>query len=101
MIRTHGPASGHGMDCFGCHVLTLSIGAPVFEAHYNWSIGQYVNNDREYRDGLKRAAERNSIATGLTHTYEPRYPGDTTVPYPQADQPLEDRAKLIADGGTP
>ena len=99
MIRTHGAASGHTADCFGCHVLTLSIGAPVFQPHYNWSLGEYVNNDREYRDHLKRAAERNSQATGLTHEYEPRYPGDTTVPYPDADGALEDRAKLIRDGG--
>jgi hypothetical protein len=81
----------------------LSIGAPVFQPHYNWSVGAYVNNDREYRDELKRAAERNSEATGLTHTYEPRYPGDTTVPYPDGDagQALEGRAKLLHDGSNP
>lgn len=100
MERTHG-IGGHPSDCFGCHVLTLSIGAPVFEPHYNWSVGAWVGTDREYRDQLKRAAERNSQATGLTHEYEPRYPGEVSVPYPdgEAGQALEDRAKLIRDGG--
>lgn len=79
---------------FGCKIKTLSIGGPVFQSHYNYSVGAYVNNDREYRDELKRCAERNSISTGVNHSYEPRYPGDTQ-PIREADQVLDDRARNI------
>lgn len=95
MIRTHGRTHFTPETCFGCCVLTLSIQpTPCFQPHYNYSVGRYVNNDREFRDALKYRAEQNSIATGLTHDYEPRYPGETE-PIREADGVLDDTARNL------
>lgn len=72
-----------------------------FQPHFNWAVGTYVRNEAEYRDELKRCAERNSIATGTDHVYEPRMmsevkPFDT----PEAQQALENRAKVLTDRST-
>jgi hypothetical protein len=84
-----------GPNCFGCRVKTLSVqSGPVFREHYNWSVGQYVNNDKEYRDALKKCGERNSIATGLDHDYQPRYPGETS-PIREADGVFDDTARNL------
>lgn len=91
------PHTCTGPNCFGCKIKTIQVqSGPVFKPHYNWSVGSYVNNDQEYRDQLKRCAERNSIATGLDHDYEPRYPGETQ-PIREADQVFDDTAKKIRD----
>lgn len=100
MIRTHGVTHFSPKSCFGCKVLTVEIApTPAFQPHYNHSVGAYVNNQREYEDKLKYHADYNSEATGITHTYEPRLPGDVPLPYPDADsgQAWEDRTKLIKD----
>lgn len=47
------------------------------DAHYNSSVGEYVRNDREFRDALKRKSEANSVATGIDHNYVPVDPYDT------------------------
>jgi hypothetical protein len=85
--------------CFGCKVKTLQIqSGPVFRPHYNWSVGKYVETDSQYRDELKRCAESNSIATGVEHDYQPRYPGETE-PIREADGVLDDTARRIRDSG--
>jgi hypothetical protein len=76
--------------------LTTNLTPGQFQAHYNWAVGAYVNNEQEYRDQLKYCAERNSIATGVDHNYEIRYPGDTQ-PIREADQVLDDRARNIRE----
>lgn len=71
------PHTCTGPGCFGCKVKTVQFAAtPAFQPHYNWSVGAYVENDKAYRDELKRASERNCVATGIDHDYQPRYPGD-------------------------
>lgn len=97
MTRTHGITHFDPDLCEGCKISTLSFGAPVFKPHFNWAVGQYVNNDREYRDALKSCAERNSLSTGLDHNYEPRYPGEVE-PIREADQAVEDHLRAKADG---
>jgi hypothetical protein len=67
-------------DCFGCKVKTLQFQAtPAFQPHYNWSVGKYVETESHFNDELKRCGERNSVATGLDHDYQPRYVGDREV----------------------
>lgn len=87
-------------NCFGCKLRTLQFAAaPAMQPHFNHSVGQYINSDREFRDALKRSSERNSIATGIDHDYQPRYPGDTEVPHPggEAGDALEKTIQLTHD----
>ena len=44
--------------------------------HFNNTLGSYVNNEREVRDGLKRAEEAQAIATGFDAKYEYVSPAD-------------------------
>lgn len=94
MIRTH--HGQHGADCFGCKVRTVQLGTPAFHPHFNHAVGEYVSNDAQFRDALKRGSERNTLATGMDHDYEPHYPGD--IPAPTSDtEILETRARFIHD----
>lgn len=95
MKRTHGSTHFTPDTCFGCQVLTLSI-QPVrcFQPHFNYAVGKYVNNDREFRDALKRRGEQNSIATGLDTDYQPRYPGETE-PIREADGVFDETARRL------
>lgn len=40
-------------------------------AHYNPSVGTYVQNEREFRDELKRASDEASARTGMPHNFVP------------------------------
>lgn len=42
-----------------------------FQDHYNMSVGRYVHNETDFRDGLKKASETQTLRTGLEHHYEP------------------------------
>jgi hypothetical protein len=66
----------------------------VMRPHFNYSVGRYINNDREFRDALKRRGEQNSLATGLDTDYQPKYPGETE-PIREADGVLDDTARNI------
>jgi hypothetical protein len=82
-------------SCFGCKIKTLQLqSGPVFQPHYNYSVGSYVNTKQDYVDALNRCADRNSEVTGTLHSYEPRYPGDNE-PIRSADQVLDDRNRNI------
>lgn len=39
--------------------------------HFNTSLGKHVNNEREYRDGLKEASERASARAGHEMNFSP------------------------------
>lgn len=39
------------------------------QAHYNPSLGHHVSNSREFKDGLKRASDEESLRTGMSHNY--------------------------------
>ncbi len=91
-MRTHGVTHWAPESCPGCRYKTVMFPAsnPTFEPHFNHAVGRYVTSDRDFRDALKQCAERNSVATGMDHNYEPRYPSDMRqVPYPEADEVLE------------
>lgn len=101
MRRTHGVTHFDPSGCFGCRITTVGFGRPAFEPHFNWSVGQYVRNEREYRDALKVCEERNSLATGTDHHYEARDMRDVQ-PFTdhESTQALENRAKAIRDQST-
>jgi hypothetical protein len=99
MTRTHGITHYTPDTCFGCRVKTVGFPAtnPTFVPHFNHAVGRYVTSDRDFRDALKVCAEVNSVATGMDHCYEPRYPADMTqVPYPEADGVLEEKGRIVA-----
>lgn len=102
MIRTHGVTHYDPESCFGCKVLSVQIqpDGGAFKPHYNWSVGKFVNSKRDYENELNRCADRNSEATGVDHSYEPRYPGDTE-PIRSADGVLDKQAanhRAISEG---
>ena len=77
MTRTHGVTHYTPESCFGCRVLTVQFRPTcAFQPHYNWSVGEYVETDRDYRDALKRCSDEQSARTGIDADYQPRYPGD-------------------------
>lgn len=78
--------------CYACRLKTVQIQSrPAFQPHYNWSVGQQVETDRDYRDALKRCSEDQYQRTGLDADYQPRYPGDI----PDGDTSVT--AKLVHD----
>jgi len=90
-------------DCFGCKIKTIQLRShTAFQPHFNYSVGRYIQTELEFRDTLKRRAEENTIATGTEHDYEMRDPGELAahVPYPEHDDILNTRAKVINDANT-
>lgn len=89
-----------GPGCFGCKVKTIQLRpTTAFQPHFNYSVGSYVETEQQFRDTLKRRAEANTIATGTEHNYEMRDPGDLRdTPYPDHDDILNTRARIINDG---
>ena len=45
--------------------------ASSFQPHFNHAVGAPVNNEREFRDKLKKAAEIETEKTGVYHDYQP------------------------------
>lgn len=50
--------------------------ARSFPEHFNQSIGQYVNNNREFTDGLKRSSAEMSERMGQHVDYQPLGPSE-------------------------
>lgn len=50
--------------------------ASTFKPHFNNAVGQYVRNEQEFRDALKRGSEQQSERTGMEHNYTPIDPRD-------------------------
>ena len=50
--------------------------ARSFPEHFNQSIGQYVNNNREFTDGLKRQSAEMSARMGQDVDYQPLGPSE-------------------------
>ena len=94
-MMTHGVTHFTPDTCPGCRYKTIQFSPLTFQPHFNHSVGAYVNTDREFRDELKRCSERNSIATGTDHNYEPRYNGDLK-PITSADSVLDTRARNLS-----
>lgn len=49
---------------------SFNFNRPMRE-HYNHSVGQFVGNERQFKDGLKRKSEEMSMRTGMEHNYQP------------------------------
>jgi putative FmdB family regulatory protein len=45
-------------------------------AHFNYSVGQYVTNQRDFEDKLKRKGEEMSNRLGIEHNYVAHEKGD-------------------------
>ena len=74
----------------------FQLGSTGLKPHFNHAVGKYVRNDREFNDALKRRAEENSIATGITHEYSRLDPGDAPSPR-DATEAIEARNKVLRD----
>ena len=100
MALTHGVTHWDPDNCTGCRYKTVQVAAtPAMQPHFNHAVGDYVTSDRDFREALKRAGERNSLATGMNHEYEPRYPGDLPEPpHREADGVLDTRARNLMEG---
>lgn len=93
------PHACTGPDCFGCHIKTIQLRpTTAFQPHYNYSVGHYVNSEREFRDILNREADHNSLYTGTEHNYEMRDPSElgSTAPFPDSDDILNTQGREIA-----
>ena len=51
------------------------ISSPSFHRgmseHWNTALGNYVSNERQFKDGLKIASENATMLTGVEHNYQP------------------------------
>jgi len=98
MKRTHGHTHYNPESCFGCRVLTLHLrSTTAFQPHFNYSVGQYVNTEHEFRSALRRRADENSMLTGTDHTYEMRDPSELgrEAPYPDHDDILNTQSREL------
>lgn len=100
-MRTHGITHWDPDNCTGCRYKTLNLRpTAAFQPHFNYSVGQYVNTETEFKSVLSRCADENSLKTGTDHVYEMRDPSElaaTGVPYPQSDDILNAQGKAIAE----
>lgn len=91
----HGPHSGHPDDCFGCRVKTVQISPQPFQAHWNYTVGNWVTNERDFRDQLSRLGDRQSERTGISSTYEAIHPADLRASPPPESPP--DHLRRLSD----
>jgi DNA-directed RNA polymerase subunit RPC12/RpoP len=67
-----------------------------FREHFNVATGQYVNNNREFTDALKRASEEQTARTGLEVNLEPVDYSDKAA-LGVTDEGLDETAKARFD----
>lgn len=74
------PCGGVLKRVFHCNV------TPMFQEHFNHSVGRYVSSKQDFNDGLKQASEDASQArvdpitgkvTQIEHNFQPVEAGDT------------------------
>ena len=63
-VTTCPDCSGPAVRKFGFYV------SSGLKGHWNSAVGQYVENERQMTDALKRQSEEQSIRTGIDHQYE-------------------------------
>lgn len=94
------PCACGGVSRRDYHVSIRSRSA--FQPHFSHSVGQYVYTEMGFNESLKRAAERNTIATGVEHQYEMIDPAELAREAPVGDtQIIENRAKMVRDQRIP
>lgn len=79
-----------------------------FEPYYNYAVGEVVQNDRHYRQILKRKSDEHSERSGTTVNLQPVYPMDMVrdhgkdvgvIPTDEyEDQRRTRHDKLVAEG---
>lgn len=69
--------------------------AKQFQPHFNHSVGQYVNTKAEFVDQLKRAGDRQSEITGISHEYVMKDVTDHKI----TDEGLDSTRKRLQDTG--
>lgn len=67
--------------------------------HFNNALGQWVNNENDVRDGLKRAAERQAREVGYDTTYDYIEPADMKAAGGVTDEGLDVTHKKVHDAG--
>jgi uncharacterized C2H2 Zn-finger protein len=74
-----------------------------FPEHFNQSIGTYVNNNREFTDGLKRQSEQMSVRMGQEVDYQPLGPSEMAEAsaHGVTDEGLEDTFRRQHDSLLP
>jgi hypothetical protein len=87
MNRTHGVTHFNPESCFGCHAMTVQMAPANFQPHFNYTVGKFVRNEQEFRDALKRAGDKNSEKTGISHNYEYLHPADIRSAPPPEEAP--------------
>ena len=77
---------------------SVQFGRAAFVPHFNYSVGQHVNNRREFEDELKRKADNNSEQTGMDHSYAALDPSELSSMQPKTDTAIfEDQARAFHD----
>lgn len=49
---------------------------PMFHAHFNWSVGEYVTSMQDFKDKLSRKGDAQSERLGIEHRYRAVDHGD-------------------------
>ena len=66
--------------CGGTLKRVYSVNVPgpraVFEPHYNYSVGAYVNSWSDFESKLRCRQDQQVEVTGLEHNYTPIHPAD-------------------------
>lgn len=53
---------------------------PVFQPHFNYSIGRYVSSQKDFDDQLKSHSDSYSERLGLTANFQSIHPADLSTP---------------------
>jgi hypothetical protein len=71
----------------------------AFQPHFNYSVGEHVSTELQFRDALKRRAEENTLATGTEHNYEMRDPTEIAerTPFPEHDDIINAQGRRLAN----
>lgn len=71
--------------------------ASSFEPHFNYSVGCYVNNERQFRDALKHRSEDAFLQTGQESNLIPVDPADVPS-MGVTDEGMDETRKQQHDG---
>jgi hypothetical protein len=75
--------------------------SPGFAEHFNHSIGQYVNNNREFTDGLKRQSAEATERIGMNVDLQPLSPSEMAEAsaHGVTEEGLYESRKAMRDAG--
>lgn len=72
------PLPGAFCKCGGEYLRMVSLfsATPTPEPYFNYSLGETVTSDRDFKQKAKIASEKQSEYTGIQHDYQPISPGE-------------------------